>query len=102
MIGQPPKSTLFPSPTLSRPHNLGGKFEDVTAPAGLNEPNSKALGVVVFDFNNDGWPDIFVSNDTQSALLLGSFSPAGAVTSDRKNAQPEPQHLGTSHVGFRL
>jgi enediyne biosynthesis protein E4 len=64
-------------------HNLGnGKFEDVTNKAGLSEPTSKSLGVVVLDFNGDGWPDIFVSNDTQPNKLYrnlgnGTFKDEG-------------------------
>lgn len=51
-------------------HNLGGgKFEDVTAKAGVGDPTSKSLGVAVLDYNNDGWPDIFVANDTQPNKL---------------------------------
>lgn len=51
-------------------HNLGdGKFEDVTQKAGLGDTTSKSLGVVVFDYNGDGWPDIFVANDTQPNKL---------------------------------
>ena len=51
-------------------HNLGdGKFEDVTKKAGLGEPTSKSLGAVVLDYNGDGWPDLFVSNDTQPNKL---------------------------------
>ena len=51
-------------------HNLGGgKFEDVTQKAGLGDPTSKSLGITVFDYNNDGWPDLFVSNDTQPNKL---------------------------------
>jgi hypothetical protein len=51
-------------------HNLGGgKFEDVTAKAGLADATSKSLGVAVFDFNQDGWPDLFVANDTQPNKL---------------------------------
>jgi hypothetical protein len=51
-------------------HNLGGgKFEDVTAKAGLADATSKALGVAVFDFDSDGWPDLFVANDTQPNKL---------------------------------
>ncbi|HEV2447495.1 MAG TPA: CRTAC1 family protein [Candidatus Sulfopaludibacter sp.] len=50
--------------------NLGnGKFEDVTEKAGLGDATSKSLGVTVFDYNNDGWPDIFVANDTQPNKL---------------------------------
>jgi enediyne biosynthesis protein E4 len=51
-------------------HNLGnGKFEDVSQKAGVADPSSKSLGVTVLDYNNDGWPDIFVSNDTQPNKL---------------------------------
>jgi hypothetical protein len=51
-------------------HNLGGgKFEEVSAKAGLADATSKSLGVAVFDFNGDGWPDLFVANDTQPNKL---------------------------------
>jgi hypothetical protein len=51
-------------------HNLGGgKFEDVTEKAGIADPTAKSLGVAVLDYNNDGWPDIFVANDTQPNKL---------------------------------
>jgi hypothetical protein len=51
-------------------HNMGGgKFEDVTQKAGLGDPTSKSLGAVVFDYNGDGWPDLFVANDTQPNKL---------------------------------
>jgi enediyne biosynthesis protein E4 len=64
-------------------HNLGGgRFEDVTDKAGLGDPNSKALGVSIIDFDNDGWPDIFVTNDTQPNKLYhnnknGTFGEKG-------------------------
>jgi hypothetical protein len=51
-------------------HNLGGgRFEDVTERAGLGDATSKSLGVTILDYNNDGWPDIFVANDTQPNKL---------------------------------
>jgi enediyne biosynthesis protein E4 len=51
-------------------HNLGnGRFEDVSARAGIGDPTSKSLGVTILDYNGDGWPDIFVSNDTQPNKL---------------------------------
>ncbi|HWM90917.1 MAG TPA: CRTAC1 family protein [Thermoanaerobaculia bacterium] len=46
----------------------GGKFEDATQRAGVAEPG-KALGVAVLDYNLDGWPDLFVANDTQPNKL---------------------------------
>lgn len=50
--------------------NLGnGRFEDATRIAGLGDPTSKSLGVAVLDVNNDGWPDLFVANDTQPNKL---------------------------------
>jgi hypothetical protein len=50
--------------------NLGaGRFEDATSKAGVGDPTSKSLGIAVFDFNVDGWPDIFVANDTQPNKL---------------------------------
>jgi hypothetical protein len=56
-------------------HNLGnGKFEDVTDRAGLGDPTSKSLGVAVLDYNNDGWPDLFVSNDTQPNKLYRNLT----------------------------
>jgi enediyne biosynthesis protein E4 len=64
-------------------HNLGGgRFEDVTEKAGLGEKTSKSLGITVFDYNGDGWPDIFVANDTQPNKLYrnnknGTFTDEG-------------------------
>jgi len=50
--------------------NLGdGKFEDVSAKAGVGDTTSKSLGVTVLDYNSDGWPDLFVANDTQPNKL---------------------------------
>jgi hypothetical protein len=41
-----------------------GSFEDVSAAAGIADANGKALGVALADFDNDGYPDIFVANDS--------------------------------------
>src|SRR5437762_5272216 len=41
-----------------------GTFEDVSVKAGIADPDGKALGVAFADFDNDGWPDIFVANDS--------------------------------------
>lgn len=64
--------------------NTGGKFTDVSEQTGIYDPTGKALGVAVADFNKDGWPDIFVANDTQPNKLYknsgnGTFSETGVT-----------------------
>ena len=45
-------------------HNVGGRFEDVSARAGIYGGEiAFGLGIVVSDVNRDGWPDLYVSND---------------------------------------
>jgi hypothetical protein len=67
-------------------HNRGnGTFEDVTAKSGLFDASSKSLGVAMLDLDNDGWPDLFVANDTQPNKLYrnqrnGSFQEVGVET----------------------
>ncbi len=60
-----------------------GKFVDKAVELGADDPNGAGLGVVVCDFDNDGWADIFVANDgTPNALLhnrKGKFESMGQV-----------------------
>jgi len=51
-------------------HNRGdGTFEDVTATSGIFDSSSKSLGVALLDYDQDGWPDLIVANDTQPNKL---------------------------------
>ncbi len=59
-----------------------GTFEDVTAKSGMFDATSKALGVALLDYDHDGWPDLFVANDTQPNKLYrnlrnGAFEEIG-------------------------
>ena len=64
-------------------HNNGdGTFTDVTKKSGLYDPTSKSLGIAILDANQDGWPDIAISNDTQPNKLYinnrnGTFTEQG-------------------------
>ncbi len=46
-----------------------GTFEDVTAHSGIFDSSSKSLGVAMLDYDDDGWPDLLVANDTQPNKL---------------------------------
>jgi enediyne biosynthesis protein E4 len=46
-----------------------GTFEDVTAKSGIFDTTSKSLGVAMLDYDHDGWPDLFIANDTQPNKL---------------------------------
>ena len=76
-----PESYKGRSPTLY--HNRGnGTFEDVTRKANLYDPTSKGLGIALLDVDDDGWPDVFVANDTQPNRLYrnkrdGTFEDIG-------------------------
>src|SRR5437763_7757313 len=52
-------------------HNLGqGKFSDVTAQAGIDKtPGHYCLSVSTLDYNDDGWPDIYVACDSAPSIL---------------------------------
>jgi hypothetical protein len=59
--GQPP--TLY--------HNNGdGTFTDVSNRSGLGQKPGNGLGVVTFDYDDDGWQDIFIANDSMSNFLF--------------------------------
>ncbi len=46
-------------------HNNGdGTFTDVSAASGIRRSIGKGMAVTAGDFDGDGWPDLFVSNDT--------------------------------------
>jgi enediyne biosynthesis protein E4 len=66
-------------------HNRGnGTFENVTQKAGVGNPSGKTLGVALLDYDNDGWFDLFVANDTEPNNLYhnnhnGTFTDEGVA-----------------------
>ena len=57
------------APTLY--HNNGdGTFTDVSNRSGLGQKPGNGLGVVTFDYDNDGWQDIFIANDSMPNFLF--------------------------------
>ncbi len=73
-----------------------GRFTDVSAASGVRAKNGNGLGVVWFDYDDDGLQDIFVANDQSPNFLWrnngnGSFTDialeAGVAVGDQGNAQ---------------
>jgi len=61
-----------------------GTFEEVSEKAGVNNPDKlHGMGVVWGDYDGDGWPDLYVTNDFGATLLFhnrhnGTFEEVGA------------------------
>ncbi|HKR00487.1 MAG TPA: CRTAC1 family protein [Pyrinomonadaceae bacterium] len=93
-----PQSYKGQSATLYR--NRGnGTFENVTQRAGLADPTSKSLGVAVFDYNNDAWPDLFVANDTEPNKLYKNNG-NGTFTDEALTAGVAFSEAGTPRAGM--
>ncbi len=61
-----------------------GSFREVTREAGLYYPDSKCMGLTVFDYDLDGDPDLFQGNDHQANFMFrnddGVFTEVGVAT----------------------
>ncbi len=80
-----PPSAYQGSPNILYHNNGDGTFTNVTKKAGIYQPNGKNLSVGAADYDNDGWPDIFVANDGLNAYLYhnqhnGTFKEEGALS----------------------
>ncbi len=66
-------------------HNMGGgRFEDVTEKSGFGKSLGKGMGIGIADFNDDGWTDVFIANDTEPNFLFlnqhdGTFKEVGLL-----------------------
>jgi hypothetical protein len=91
-------------------HNNGdGTFTDVSESAGIKKANgSFGLGVLTADFDNDGWPDIYVANDSTASALFqnkhnGKFVDIGLEAGCVLSADGKPQAgMGVSAADYDL
>src|SRR6266568_3836745 len=86
-------------------HNRGdGSFEDVSKKAGVDDPERRyGMQSVWADYDNDGWPDLYVANDAGPNFLYhnkhdGTFEEVGLLTGTALSA--DGQELGSMGVDF--
>jgi hypothetical protein len=85
-------------------HNRGdGTFEDVTVKAHIDKTNGHfALGVSTLDYDNDGWPDIYVACDSTPSILYhnnrdGTFTDVAVIAGAAFNEDGREQGgMGTT------
>ena len=83
-------------PDILYHNNRDGTFTDVTRRAGIQDPGYPGFAVVFTDFDNDGWPDIFVANDSARNFLFhnnhdGTFSEVGLFSGVALNGEGREQ-----------
>jgi hypothetical protein len=91
-------------------HNNGdGTFSDVSQSADLFQANGTyGLGVLTADFDNDGWPDIYVANDSTASALYqnkhnGKFEDIAMESGCALSADGKPQAgMGVSAADYDL
>jgi hypothetical protein len=91
-------------------HNNGdGTFTDVSQSSGILQANGTyGLGVLTGDFDNDGWPDIYVANDSTASALYqnqknGKFKDIALDAGCALSADGKPQAgMGVSAVDYDL
>ncbi len=78
-------------------NNGDGTFTDISDKAGITKAyGTYGLGVVVADFDNDTWPDIYVANDSAPAALYhngkdGTFKDIGVEAGAAYSSDGKPQ-----------
>ncbi len=91
-------------------HNNGdGSFTDVSESAGILAANGTyGLGVLTADFDNDGWPDIYVANDSTASALYqnrknGKFTDIAMEAGCALSPDGKPQAgMGVSAADYDL
>jgi len=84
--------------------NTGKGFEEVGKKAGVNNPDKRlGMGVVWGDYDHDGWPDLFVSNDMGPNFLYhnkhdGTFEDVGLISGTALSA--EGRSMGNMAADF--
>ena len=103
-----------PLPNVLYRNDGRGTFEDVSMQAGITPYRGNGLGVAVSDVDDDGWPDLFVANDSTPNFLFhnnknGSFTEIAGLAGVAVSSDGKPRagmgtafgdFSGTGHLGL--
>ena len=98
---------IYPPLTSALYRNTGrGTFEDISRTGGISGHRGNGLGVAVSDVDDDGWPDVFVANDSMPNFLFrnrgnGTFVEIGALAGVAVSADGKAKAgMGTAFADF--
>ena len=98
------RSGLTPETNVLYRNNGDGTFTDVTEAARVKQPGAFSFGVLFTDLDDDGWPDLFVANDSVPSFLFhnnhdGTLLRAGLC--ERRRAEQHGPRAGGHGRGRR-
>jgi hypothetical protein len=98
---------IYPPLTSALYRNTGrGTFENVSEASGVGRHRGNGLGVAVSDVDDDGWPDVFVANDSMPNFLFrnrrnGTFDEIGGLAGVAVSADGKAKAgMGTAFADF--
>ena len=65
----PARSITRATPIVFSTTMATARLQNVSQKAGIDNPMGRAMGLTVGDYDNDGWPDIYIANDTMESYL---------------------------------
>jgi len=103
---KPSRSHLYRNTGPSTSAGTGKRFEDISTPSGVGALRGNGLGVAVSDIDEDGWPDVFVANDSTPNFLfhnagVGTFTEIATLTGVAVAADGKARAgMGTAFADF--